>query len=105
MFCAGSEGIGSGKFLPRHQVFADWESLGESRTSLGSLPATVTTRNWQAGFCMGSIKELMSLEKNLRQHGSKLLVGAVCLAFALGLIDRRSVNAAAQAPHLGPESG
>jgi hypothetical protein len=64
----------------------------------------VTTRNWHADFPMSSIKEPMSLEKNLRQHGSKLLVVAVCLAFGLGLIDRRSVNAAAQAPHLVPAS-
>jgi len=66
-------------------------------------PATVTTRNWRPDFRMSSIQEAMSLEKNLRQHGSKLLVIA-CLAFGLGLINRLSVNAAEQAPHLVPAS-
>jgi phage tail protein X len=38
----------------------------------------------------------MSLGKNLRRHGSKLLLLAVCFAVGLGLIDFRTVKAAAQ---------
>ena len=104
MFCAWREGIGSGRFRLRHEGFAEPGASTESSIDLDFHPATVNTRNWHADFAISSIKEPMSLEKNLRQHGSKLLVIVVCLAVGLGLIDRRSVNAAAQAPHLVPAS-
>jgi phage tail protein X len=38
----------------------------------------------------------MSWEKNVRRHGPKLLLVAVCFASGLGLIDFRTVKAAAQ---------
>ena len=46
----------------------------------------------------------MSLEKNLRQHASKLFVSALCLAVGLGIVEFRTVKAAAQAPQLVPAS-
>lgn len=46
----------------------------------------------------------MSLEKNLRRHASKLLVTGLCLALGVGIVEFRTIRAAAQAPQLVPAS-
>jgi hypothetical protein len=67
-------------------------------------PPTVTTRNWPADFSVSSIKTTMSLEKNLRRHTPKLLFTVLCFAVGFGVIEFRTIRAAAQGPQLVPAS-
>jgi hypothetical protein len=94
------EANGSEKFDFKDQVFDDVRRPWRLENSILLSPPTVTTRNWKAGFYASSIQFVLSLERNLRVYLLKLLAAAAIAAFVLGVLDYRTIRAAAQSPQL-----